>query len=277
MFVNEEILKKFDPCESGLRFMRRFYPDGIEIIDLLDNPHVPIDILHWGAEKLPVSNEELQKYYKACGVKNSKEVYSSKNVVDSSWIYKSEEVYTSNYVNCSKEVVRSDNIRESRQIFDSKEVFNSDNVLKSENVSFGINIVDSFYILNSIDISSSSMIKEGSSLDECYLSWKIKDCKEVFFSSFIENCKHLLFCSNLMDKRFQCFNNPIDKMDFYNIKRELLKMLNEERKNFSKLFNYSKPTSIFKMSKKFCEWVKTLPGYDPFIMYQITFDRDWLD
>ena len=57
MFITNEILERYNACESGKKIFNRLYPNGVEIIDLLDNRHIPDEILHWGAEYLPVSAE----------------------------------------------------------------------------------------------------------------------------------------------------------------------------------------------------------------------------
>lgn len=277
MFVNEEILKKYDPCDVGLRFMRKFYPDGVEVINLLDNQHVPLDILHWGAENLPVSNEEMNKYYEVCKIYNSKNCHESKEVEHSSYIYKSEKIFSSKKITKSKNVRYSEDVSYSKNISNSLMVVHSSNIEKSKFVNFGININNSFYISNSTDVNFSSNIKESISLERCHIAWKIRDCEDVIFSSFIEKGRQLLFCSNLSCENLKCFNKPIDKKNYDEIKSELLTKLVEEKEKNLERYRDPNPTSIFKLSEKFYKWVKTLPGYDEFIMYQITFDKKWLD
>ena len=64
MFITKEILRKYNACETGIKIFEELYPNGTEIKTLISENKVPISILHWGYEKLPVTEDEIQLYRK---------------------------------------------------------------------------------------------------------------------------------------------------------------------------------------------------------------------
>ena len=82
------------------------------------------------------------------------------------------------------------------------------------------------------------------------------------------------------------FNKPISLYNFNEIYENFLYMIQNEDINLilddnnSSYFNGLANTqieAIFNVSDSFINWIKTLPNYDNFIMYQITLNPIWLN
>ena len=89
MFLTDEILEKYNACGIGRKLFNKLYPNGVEIMDLLDNKHIPKEMLWWGETWLPVSDEELNKLYKVLEIEDSFKVSFGKKIKKSLKIYKS--------------------------------------------------------------------------------------------------------------------------------------------------------------------------------------------
>ena len=82
------------------------------------------------------------------------------------------------------------------------------------------------------------------------------------------------------------FNKPISLYNFNEIYENFLYMIQNEDINLilddnsNSYFNgqaNTKIEAIFNVSDNFINWIKTLPNYDNFIMYQITLNPIWLN
>lgn len=58
MFITADILREYEACGPGLKYIERFYPNGAEMIDLIRDRHIHKSFLHWGREHLTVTEEE---------------------------------------------------------------------------------------------------------------------------------------------------------------------------------------------------------------------------
>ena len=116
-----------------------------------------------------------------------------------------------------------------------------------------------------------------------------KDSPSRFVSNsyFIANSTQVnksLFCCGLQDRCLCLFNKEITEEQYIHYKEELLRIL----KNFSFEFLTNMPSvenfpaipileeknSYFKrLPVEFLEWVKTLPGYDETILFDILKDK----
>ena len=72
MFLTLETLKRLNACEQGTKYIERFYPNGAELIDIINDKHISKEFLHWGREHLTVSEEELRAYCHACRIETQK-------------------------------------------------------------------------------------------------------------------------------------------------------------------------------------------------------------
>lgn len=139
MFINKELIAYLNGCEKGYKLFEKLYPNGAEVMEILDNKKIPKSIFHWGKENLNVSEEEIQKYLQVCKIINSTNVSFS------------EEVFDSNDVERSSNIVESNSVLKSQNIYNSSAVVNSDSVTKSSGVSqskqvtFSKNIIHQSY------------------------------------------------------------------------------------------------------------------------------------
>lgn len=289
MFVTLEDLKSRNACATGIKLFERLYPEGVEIMKLLDNKHIPIEILHWGYQHLDVNAEEIEKYYQRCGITESKEVLVSERIHNSCFINQSKDVTDSKFINDSVDITDcvqvsySSFIKRSRHIYncetvedthgatESKEIYKCGNVIDSSNIR------DSWGVANCRNLTNSQFIYRSTLSEDCH------------FSSFLTGCYKCIFCSGLNGKQFYLFNKPISQKEWEKIfNNEFSVRINEEAffllKDNSKLNSYyvAKKETSFRnyfslISENFNKWVKSLPNFDPFVMYQITFDEKWLE
>lgn len=89
MFITVELLKKYKACDNGIKYIDRFYPNGVEMIDVIRDRHIPKEMLHWGREFLTHSEEELVAYMQACNIVNTEGYWYSQDVRDSKYVIKS--------------------------------------------------------------------------------------------------------------------------------------------------------------------------------------------
>ena len=283
MFITNEILERYNACESGKKIFNRLYPNGVEIIDLLDNRHIPDEILHWGAEYLPVSAEELKKYYERVNVVDSTNCSMSSKITKSNNIFKSINISNSNFIKLSQNVIDSENISSSQSIKTSKYVNNSISVEYSELIVNSKNITKSVNIANSSDLDYCFNISNGKNLLNCDTMYNSSLCEYSGFSSFLIGCHKVLFCSQLNQSSFMLFNKPISEALFYEIWEQYKTITKnvEIIEDNSNIFYGGAPivrfdTMFKKLGEDFKNWVKTLPNYDNFVIYQITLCEEWL-
>lgn len=289
MFVTNDILEKYKACESGKRLFNKIYPNGVDISTLLDNKHIPFEVLHWGEEYLPVSKEELKKYYERVNVINSTYCKKSNDVINSRYIFKSYNIKESEVINLSSNIKNSRVITNCQYVDDSLSI-NTSNYIRNCTL-----VADSKNVNNSNNIAKSSEINFCDNLFNCV---NLKNCNTVYnssfctlscFSSFLTECTRVLFCTSIEHKNDMLFNKSIPSEVFYNVYKEFKKRIKEEKieliillqplfsfysncevqSNFQKMFQY--------LSNDFKEWIKTLPNYNNFIMYEITFNPEWLN
>lgn len=281
MFITVDILQKYQACEQGIRYIQRFYPNGAEMIDIIRDRHISKEFLHWGREHLTHSPEELEVYARVCNIINTEGYWYSQDVRDSKYVIKSKQVTASIGVFGSNDIVNSNDIADSESVLDSKQIFgssmvdDSEKVFKSQNITRGINIcnstmvADSKNIIDSCSIFDSSEIIRGLNVSDSHFC---QDCKEI---------KHCMFCDGLEEAEYCLFNKPIEKKHYELFEKQYLKYL-IERLDFIREWpeemlssRYISPTKKFDdwyhpISPRFWKWVRTLPGFDSMLMYNIT-------
>ncbi len=287
MFVTKEILEKYNACESGKKLFDRLYPNGVEINTLLDNRHIPLEVLHWGAEFLPVSDNELEKYYKRINVINCEDCQKSYNIQESKHIYRCSNVENSEFVKLSSNIVRSNHITNCQHIEKSELIKDSSDINNCDLIINGKTIRDSYNIANSSDIRDCQNLSNCRNLMNCHTLYNSTLCENSGFSSFLMGCHKVLFCSSISAQSFMLFNKPISKRIFDNLWEDFLNRMNNEHIdmimiNSSNLYFEGETQHNFQimfnsLSDDFKKWIKTLPNYDNFVMYEITFDEFWLN
>ena len=220
-------------------------------------------------------------------------------------------------IDSSSRVQDSENVSNSKYIAFSKDIKNSERVYASSNVENSQYISTSFNVLGSIEVKDSSKIRHsqnvfnsGEVLD-CYGVYSCKEVegslgifnvstgKEIYFSTDLENCSYCLFCSGLKDKKFYLFNQEIDSKDWFVIKELLLNEWSEEDESLYKVvsfeddnkewygfktFNYSATLSYVAqrdffqgLSSKFLKYIRSMPYYNEWLLYQITLNPKILE
>lgn len=284
MFITVDILQKRGACQEYLDFFQKHYPDGVEMLHMIEHGHMPYHALHWGYKWLDPNEEEIAAYWQRVAVvdseginesdhvTNSKIVSHSSTITDSEEIYRSKNVNASNYITYSEDVENSQDVGNSSFIWDSRQVLNSSNITNSEEV------FESTYIVNSDGVFRSSNIVEGMGI------WNSHNLTDCGYCADCKDLKNSLFCQGAEDGEYMLFNKPIDKVRFETIYKQFKKFsphaqLTEPWKRIqgqTPRVNYNYKKHHAGISIGFWRWVRTLPNFDPMVMYSITFDPQFL-
>ena len=284
MFITLDILQKRGACQEYLDFFAKHYPDGVEMKHMIERGHLPYHAIHWGYQWLDPDEEEIAAYWKRVCVEDSEGVFESDHIYHSSVISQSSNVTNGTYIYSSKNitnssaVVDSEYIDNSNDIWDSFVVEKSDRVLKSKNVSESNEVCQSNYVVGSSGIYQSDNIVNSVAI------WKSEGLTDCAFCFNCRNSTGLLFCTDADGAEYQLFNKPIDKVRFNMIQQQLKRMFSPELTLFSTPETYNavpKPYYDYrkhfsKVTDKTWEWVKTLPGYNPSVLYSLTFNPMFL-
>ena len=230
--------------------------------------------LHYIRKWFELDEEELKLYFSQCGVDeeshfvwdssdvtNSNAVSASTDVVDSSYVWHSEHindsqnVYTSNTVVNSSDIYRSEEIHSSNKIIQSKNVSHSNSVLNSNSVEWCENISYSY------DIEDSKYVYKSNNVSKC------------FFSGFLRNCTNCICCTNLVNKDYYIFNEPVTPLEFEKAKEELFSKLENETSTFitidqqfhreNRVKSYFRLDNIFDgLSDEFYGYIGTIMNYN---------------
>ena len=285
MFVTLDILQKRGACQEYLDFFAKHYPDGVELLHLIEKGHIPEHGLHWGYQWLDPNQEEIDAYWKKVKVVDSEGVHESYDVARSTLVSKSrcvndsEQIYGSEQISKSDHIVNSNYVNDSHHIASSEFVDESNYILGSKNVNNSSQVVDSVYTMLSYGIY------ESENVANCHSIWKSENLTDCYFCFGCHNLTNALFCEGISDGEYYLFNKKIDKARFDMIAKQyklystsFMTLMGEWPQSMSqhpiKYYDYRKHTE--NIPDKFYAWVKTLPGYDPAIMYSITFDSRFL-
>lgn len=285
MYITLDILTKHGVGEDIYEYFTNKYPDGVEAMSVIKNSETPNRVLHWIYEWLDISKEEIEVYWQRVNVVDSEGVCKSNNVTRSALVVGSNEVsgsrhvYDSEQITDSHKVVSSQFINSSEYIVNSEFIDESHHIFGSKNVNGCSQVVDSVYIMLAHGVFESSNIVNAHSI------WKSENLTDCYFCFNCHNVFNALFCEGISNGEYYLFNKKIDKARFDMILRQyklystpFITLMSEWPEGFgqspTKYYDYRKHTE--KITDKFYAWVKTLPGYDPAIMYSITFDSRFL-
>ena len=126
MYITLDILVRRGACQEALDFFAKHYPNGIEMIDIINARHIPTHFLHWGYQHLDPNREEVEAYWKKVDVVDSDGVHESVQVYNSTIVSGSKNIHNSN------EIYKSENVNNCEYIVGSEFVDNSENVGLSE-------------------------------------------------------------------------------------------------------------------------------------------------
>lgn len=288
MILNSNILKEKKACESGQMWFEKYFSDGISLIDLISNERIPIDFLHWGYNNLSTSKEEKQAYWEKLKIycDNPYTINYSRDVLNSSYIMESRRIKNSNYISSSKNIENSNIVLGCSNIFNSKQIFNSSQIKDSERIYISNEIKDSKNILLSNNIQNcKSIINCENCQNSCFIqsNTELNKCENIFNSYFINNGNNLnncLFCSNINDVNYYCFNQQISESKFLDYKLKIEKYLYDYNNNYIINWGQQKMPIDFPvindkeifyktLPQEFVEWVYSLPEFDIEIWQQI--------
>ena len=288
MFITVELLQEKLACEPGILWFKRHFPDGAEMIDVIAERTVTPDFLHWGRANLDYSQDELSAYIKKLNIVNSNYVYESNDIEHSVFVSLSSRVDGSRNV-CrshdvidSKNIIGADSIERSHNISNSMFCYDSDRVVCSKNVNNSTDIVMSDYVINSHYIVNATSV-----INSQYIGSWIGTTSKITDSMFINNCynlKNCLFCSEAQNDENLLFNQKIDPAQIEMIKKQLTSILKEWKPKLyqedweEEIVPFNAPklernlgVMFSELPDRFWDWIKTLPGYDPNILFAIVY------
>jgi hypothetical protein len=292
MYLTREILDKHNACGIGIEWFETNYPNGAELIELINNPKTKREFLHWGFSHLNTNEEEKQAYYNRlkivdCDVNT---IYKCHNITHSDYVVDSNTVEDSSYIFSSSRVEESSNVSNSKIVTSSSCVYNSSFVTNSNKVLGSVNITDSNNIVNSEYVVGSNSVINGNMVTDSYFVGGLVQgrCMDVSDSAFIFECKNVrscLFCTGINDKEYHLFNKPISEKHYKLIFKQLLDLLEGEEAALTLEWPCCQiPLDIPRVNRNmseqyehlpddFWEWVESLPNYDPWVLYSITFQN----
>lgn len=221
-------------------------------------------------------------------------VFGSTEVVNSDYVLRSNIVENSNYIFDCEDIINSNNVSYSRvvqsssQVFDSEFVYQSRCVSNSCNVTESDNIIQSNFVVSSRDIMNATNAIESMFVTDLSPNYT----KNISFCAFINHCQnlqHCLFCHDINNGEYLLFNKPISAREYDMIKRQMTNLLNKYGLVFVKKWPIEQipldspridrniERQFAKLPEVFWRWVKTLPGYDPMILYNITMQGNLLN
>ena len=296
MYITKEILERYGACGQGLKWFERTFPNGAEIIDVINHKYADKHFLHWGFVNLTTTEEEKEAYRKKlninCGEANYS-IYESDNVAGCSYVTHSsyvdgcERVFYSKDVRDSNDILRSNNVENSKLIYGSDFVFDSERVINGKNINGSQAIVNSEYIVNSHHIFGATNIKNSAYISDIGFA-ETKQISDSYFISGSKNLNHCLFCFGIENQSYQLFNKPIDEMEYTMIVRQMQSILRDwepelVRDNYwpqgtipldAPILQRNAIAQWKNLPNRFWDWVKTLPNYREDIMYSLTFQGD---
>lgn len=291
MFLTIDELKKAGtPCKEGQMWFNRWFPNGGELSEVIQHKYINTEFLHWGYTHLVVSAEEKELYWDRLQVdKESRETcYLSSDVTNSHYVSRAKQVENSEYIFVSESVYDSEviigctNVENSGEIYDSEFVEDSRRVSNSRNVVRSNNVVSSSFVVDSDSVTNSSVVTNSSYVGGLYSA-------RVNNSAFIDNCEDIeycLFCTGIKNGKYLLFNKPIDPKQYELIRKQLYRILDGWWVRLVDKWpevnvSMEKPRQVRNSALQYADlpntfwrWVKTLPGYDPEILYAITYSKE---
>lgn len=297
MFLTLEILERYNACKQGKDWFNHFFPNGGELIDVISHRFITPEILHWGFTNLTTTPQEKEIYYTKLKIDcaDRETIYHCNDITNSRWVTRSsnvvnsEYIFNSNDVDTCNDILSSSNIQDSHEIFHSEFVYNSQDVIDSANINDSHNIVNCNYVVNSHSIINSSNVT-GSAYVSGFVVGRNKHIKNSRFIEECENIKHCLFCSKIAGAEYMIFNKQADVEDYTMIVKQLDRLLKDWKMELVKDDIWPSQTipldspviqrNVIKqyasLPESFWRWVKTLPNYDPMVLYSITYNKDLL-
>ena len=225
----------------------------------------------WESEK-----DKYNTTYLCENVKNSQFITHSKDVVNSMYVFHCEGVENSTSISSSQSV------QNSSQIFHTDFCYNSSRILNSQNITGCNNVVNCNYAVNSTSVFNASTVINSSFVSNI-LPLGSKNIRNSHFISDCSNLKNCLFCHGIADGEYLIFNQPISQEEYEMFVIQLQQILKRTELQLTKNgwaadqvsldapnIQYNIILQYSALPEIFWRWVKTLPNYDPMILYNIT-------
>lgn len=289
MFLTIENLEKYPIDKEEIEKIKILYPNGVEISTLIDDPKISSHFLDWIFSYFPIKDMEKEKYEKRFNIEESTDYFSSNNITNCYTIFNSKNcknsgfIKNSFYIEDSHLISDSKKIKKSANIFNSQKITESYSIIESSLVHNSTRVYDSKNIYNSIDIFRSENISSGMALTNC------NRLEQSFFCVNCSNSTNLMFCYRINAKDYQIFNKPVSKEEYLKISQEIFTKFDNLTCNLFTLTG-NLPTSLDKgyiiyedfsshyknIPTEFYDYIKTIPGFEPLIMYSITLNPIFL-
>ena len=298
MYLTKEILQKFNACSAGIKWFERHFPNGAELIDVINHPKVDKHTLHWGYTNLPTTAAEQEAYRKKLNITNNPHIDTiaySDNIEDSTFVSRSSGVEKSRFIFSCEDVINSSNVSSSKvvqrsdRIFNSEFVYDSERVYDGKNINKSHNIVSANYIINSANVMNAASVINSKFVVDIAPDGT-KQIKNSVFINHCSNLDHCLFCYGISDGEHLLFNKKITPEEYDMITTQLDNILLNIELKFTHngwpqeqipldapIINRNTSNQFAALPDKFWRWMKTLPGYDPMIMYGITMQGNLLN
>ena len=296
MYITSDMLKRYGACDAGQKWFDRTFPNGGELIDIINHKYATPEFLHWGYTNLSTSDEEKAAYRKKlkinCGEADYS-IYESDNVAGSSYVTHSsningcEHIFYSKDVTDSNCILHSNTVENSRCVYGSHFVYDCEKIVNSKNITDSQCIVNSDYVVNSHHIYGAAAIKNSAYIADIGFA-ETRQINNSYFISGSKNLDHCLFCFGIENDSYKLFNKSIDEMEYKMIVRQMESILRDWEPEFVKDNFWPERTipldapvlqrNAIKqwagLPNRFWDWVKTLPNYREDIMYSLTYQGD---
>lgn len=273
-FYAPKDLQPFFNNGSLISVLRKLYPA---------NPVVAAKLSYWCISNLQLTAEMEEEIKKIMECDTSKNCYNSYHIIDSDYIIDSQDCVESNYIWNSSKITTSNFISASKHctncdnIYHSTHCTSSSQIIDTTSCSNSINIINSSFIQLSSDLLSCRVIDHGGQLQYC------TNCADTFFSRNCTNIKHSFFCTDINNADYQLFNQPFPESFYPMVMEQYEQYVHHacyvpvkdwpQSMYLDEHFPYSVNPMVYynTQSEEFWEWTKTLPNYDPNILYRLTF------
>lgn len=288
MVITKDLLIKclFD-IEDIIAFEQNFGV-GAELINIIMSDKVDDEFVRQLALNFSLTDEDRHAYNTRMKIVNSTWVHMSHDVKNSSCVTYSAKIFDSQAIRYSNTIMNStcvndsSNVRNSEAIFLSHFITNSSQIYESNNVTNSNNIVKSTYVINSESVKDSQTIIDSRHIRFCNNVTNARSCM------WCNNLKNAIFCTNAKDEEYLLFNKPISQQQFEIIKEQYDSFI-DEKLTFS--FDWpevdlleqdifiGEPVIIHNLHDHYkyfsfnLDWIKTLPNYDPLVIYELTYNK----
>ena len=295
MLITVDKLQELHADTKFINWLLYYFPKGATLSQIFSCPAAEPEMLHWCNFYFATTAEEQELYYKGLNIdcKFPFNIYESDNVRNSNWISRSSNVVDSSHIFYCKDVINSNNVLSSEDVRDSEKVYNSEFVYKSRNVLNSKNITESAFVVNADYVVNSNSVNNATAVMKSAFVTGRKDgaTYQIRNSRFICDCSNMkksLFCYGISNAEYMLFNQQMEPEDYELIVEQFDAKLGKFHNVL--VANDEWPANIIPLEApkiqrrisdvysqvplEFWRWVKTLPGYNQNILFNITYNME---